>query len=42
MEQLEILCVTMHQKDFSKIRQMNIHSNVLFANQAGRTCLEEL
>ena len=30
----EILCVTMNQSDFSKIGEMNIHSNVLFANQA--------
>ena len=42
MEQLEILCVTMHQKDFSKIRQMNIHSDVVFSNQADRTAMEEL
>lgn len=42
MGRFEILCVTMHQKDFSKIRQMNIHSDVLFANQADRTCMEEL
>lgn len=41
MERLEILCVTMHQKDFSKIKEMNIHSDVLFANQADRTSLEE-
>lgn len=39
---LEILCVTMHQKDFSLIQQMNIQSDVVFANQADRTCLEEL
>lgn len=42
MAAFEILCVTMHQKDFSKIQQMNIHSDVLFANQADRTCLEEI
>ena len=42
MSKFEILCVTMHQKDFSKIRQMNIHSDVFFANQADRTALEEL
>lgn len=42
MEQLEILCVTMHQKDFSKIEQMNIHSDVFFANQADTTAYEEL
>jgi len=42
VDRLEILCVTMHQKDFSKIKQMNIHSHVLFANQADKTCLEEM
>ena len=42
MSKLEILCVTMHQTDFLKIQQMNIHSDVFFANQADRTCLEEL
>ena len=41
MSRFEILCVTMHQKDFSKIEQMNIHSDVVFANQADRTCFEE-
>ena len=42
MSKFEVLCVTMHQTDFSKIRQMNIHSDVFFANQADRTALEEL
>ncbi len=37
----EILCVTMHQNDFSKIKEMNIHSNVVFANQADRTAYDE-
>jgi len=37
MTMFEILCVTMHQRDFSKIREMNIHSDVVFANQADRT-----
>lgn len=41
MSKFEILCVTMHQKDFSKIQQMNIHSDVLFANQADRTAVDE-
>ncbi len=41
MSKLEILCVTMHQKDFSLIEQMNIHSDVIFANQADRTTFEE-
>ena len=31
MSKFEILCVTMHQKDFSKIQKMNIHSDVVFA-----------
>ncbi len=42
MSSFEILCVTMHQKDFSKIEQMNIHSDVVFANQADRTTIEEI
>lgn len=37
MGEFEILCVTMYQRDFSKIQEMNIHSNVFFANQADRT-----
>lgn len=41
MSKFEILCVTMHQNDFSKIEQMNIHSDVVFANQADRTSFEE-
>ncbi len=36
----EILCVTMHQTDFSKIQSMNIHSNVVFANQTDETSLK--
>lgn len=42
MSRFEILCTTMHQKDFSKLREMNIHSNVVFANQADTTAYEEL
>ncbi len=38
----EILCVTMHQKDFSKIEEMNIRSNVTFANQADYTSFEKI
>ena len=37
----EILCVTMHQTDFSKIEAMNIHSDVVIANQADRNEYEE-
>ena len=39
--QFEILCVTMGQSDFSKIKDMNIHSNVVFANQGERTAYDE-
>lgn len=42
MSTFEILCVTMNQKDFSKIQEMNIHSNVVFANQADRTSFEQI
>ena len=42
MASFEILCVTMHQKDFSKIKEMNIHSDVVFANQADCTELTEI
>ena len=34
MSKVEVLCATMHQKDFSKIADMNIQSDVVFANQA--------
>ena len=40
-DRFEILCVTMHQNDFSKIQEMNIHSNVIFANQADETFYAE-
>ena len=39
---LEILCATMHQSDFSKIREMNIKTDVVFANQCDRTAYEEM
>lgn len=42
MSRLEVLCATMHQKDFSKIQQMNIRTDAVFANQADRTALEEV
>ena len=42
MSKFEILCVTMHQTDFSKLEEMNIHSDVVFANQADRTAFEEV
>ena len=42
MSKFEILCVTMHRQDFSKLTEMNIHSDVVFANQADRTAFEEM
>lgn len=36
MERLSVLCVTMKQTDFSKFREMNIQSDVIFANQCDR------
>ncbi|MBO5411736.1 MAG: hypothetical protein J6A38_01465 [Clostridia bacterium] len=42
MKKFELLCVTMHQNDFSKIAEMNIHSNVIFANQCNRTAYDEM
>lgn len=42
MDRLEVLCVTMHQQDFSKLEQMHIDSDVLFANQADTTAYQEL
>ena len=42
MPRFEIACVTMHQKDFSKIQEMNIHSDVIFANQCDQTAYEEI
>lgn len=41
MAKLEILCVTMHQTDFKKVEEMNIRSNVVFANQCDLTAYEE-
>ena len=32
----------MHQSDFSKIKEMNIKSDVIFANQCDHTSYEEL
>lgn len=40
--EFEILCVTMNQQDFSKIKEMNIHSNVVFANQCNHTSYDEV
>ena len=41
MKKFEILCVTMNQKDFSKIREMKIKSDVVFANQCDETSFKE-
>lgn len=41
MPSFEILCVTMNQTDFSKIKEMNIHSNIVYGNQCDRTAYEE-
>ena len=38
----EILCATMHRSDFSLIKEMNIKSDVVFANQCDRTAYEEV
>lgn len=42
MGRFEILCVTMNQRDFSKLNEMNIHSDIVYANQADNTAYEEL
>ena len=39
---LEVLCATMHRIDFSLIKEMNIKSDVVFANQCDRTAYEEV
>lgn len=39
---LEVLCATMNQNDFSKVQEMNISCDVVFANQAGKTAYDEL
>ena len=42
MPSVEVLCATMHQKDFSKIDAMNIQSNVVYANQSDDTRYDEM
>ena len=42
MSRFQLLCVTMNQNDFSKIQQMNIHSDVIFANQADYTAFDSI
>lgn len=39
---LQVLVATMHQKDFSKYKEMNLSSDALFANQAGFTGREKI
>ena len=41
MSKFQVLCVTMNQKDFSKVNQMNLHSDVIFANQTNETAYKE-
>ena len=41
MARFELLCVTMHQHDFSKIEEMNVHSDIVYANQTDYTAFEE-
>ena len=42
MSTFEILCVTMHQNDFSKLTEMNVHSDIVYANQCDHTSYEEI
>lgn len=42
MSKLEVLCVTMKQTDFSKLEEMNIQSDVVYANQSSETKYEEI
>ncbi len=42
MSKFEILCTTMHQTDFSKLNEMNVHTDIVYANQCNRTAYEEL
>jgi glycosyltransferase involved in cell wall biosynthesis len=41
MSRFQLLCVTMHQTDFSKIADMNIHSDIVYANQTDNTSYAE-
>ena len=42
MSKFEILCTTMYQTGWKKIEEMNIHTNVVFANQGEETSYREL
>lgn len=38
---IQVIVATMHQKDFSKIEEMQLHSDVVFANQTDETFYSE-
>lgn len=40
MSKLEVLCVSMHQSDFSIVEKLNLKSDAVIANQCDRTSLE--
>lgn len=42
MERIEVVCVTMGQRDFSKVEQMHIAGDVVFGNQADAYRKDEL
>ena len=42
MSELQLLCATMRQTDFSKIEKMRIASDVIFANQSDRFAYDEM
>ncbi|MBR4173518.1 MAG: glycosyltransferase family 2 protein [Clostridia bacterium] len=42
MSRFQILCVTMKQRDFSKIEEMNVHSDIICANQWDKNDYQEL
>lgn len=38
---IQVLCATMYQKDFSKFEQMNVQSDIIYANQSDYTGYDE-
>lgn len=42
MSRFQILCVTMFQDDFSKLKEMNVHSDIIYANQCDRNADETI
>lgn len=42
MSKLQVLVATMHQTDFSLVEKMNIHANVIIANQADEESVREM